>query len=149
VVNAYAAFFHQNLSLPSYSQERVAAPAAEPHAELFACIMGRLPSDGSLQYVSDAFQELKPTPFHYEASSALTVDEFHTPLSIGSLGVSATNADSDIELMLVDPTSPPDLVALWNARAFGNHVRPIPKPWDDYTLNSARHLIEKEYRDKW
>ena len=143
VTDVYDEYFNRTIGTNLATARQLASPFEGPCRALFASTMGSLPQSQALQHVAERFMELAPRRFNAELSSALSVDGLLHPLSIGALGIRVQISESFVaeELMLVDPESALDLIALWNARAFGYPVQPLPKPWDEFCIYNARKLI--------
>lgn len=66
-----------------------------------------------------------------------------TPLSatVAGLVVRPQRRFSEISVIVVDPTCPPDLLDLWNLRASGRPVVAIPVPWIDAVVPDLRERL--------
>jgi hypothetical protein len=80
-------------------------------------------------------------------------DAFLTPLRLGSHGLSARqiNGLDHIEVLLVDPLAPSDLLDLWNLRASGRVVVPVPLCWHKEILPELAHRLASraDLRSSW
>jgi hypothetical protein len=83
----------------------------------------------------------------------VTDKPFLTPLGLGMHGLSVRPADRQVraEVLLVDSRAPSDLLDLWNLRATGRTVIPIPLCWSkDLLPELGRRLAAlPDLKDQW
>jgi len=138
----YKSMYDREFKFVARHKHRVAIFEADPLASPFIeAAFGGFPSEGPLQPLAqayiNAFDPVRLTP---DAANwvKVTKEEFRLPLTFTMEGLKPDHTGWSMPtLFVVDPSSPLDLVDLWNIRQFHPQILPMSMAWGEA---SARPL---------
>ena len=138
----YKAMYEREFKFVSRHGRRVAHFESRPEQSPFIeAAFGAFPTDGPMKRLArdyaDAFDPVPLAPKAEDWMRAIR-DGFQFPLSFTMEGLKRDfHGWSEPTLVIVDPTSPLDLIDLWNMRQFHPRILPVSVSW----LRDARELL--------
>ena len=116
----------------------------------FEAVFGAFPTDGPMKRLArdydDAFDPVSLAPSIEDWMRAIR-DDFRSPLSFTVEGLKRDfHGWSEPTLLIVDPTSPLDLIDFWNMRQFHPQVLPVSVTWLRDVTDLLRELVKANHR---
>ena len=121
------------------------------HSAYMDATFGGFPEHKALTYVQQAYKDaFDPTILKHEPSAWLRlVKEYgRTPLifTLHGLEEQSTNSDWNPRIFVANPTSPLDLLDLWNLRLIHRDVLPVNSEWLSALRDYLRDFIARNHR---
>ena len=147
----YETMYHREFKFVSRHERRVAHFESPPDQSLFIeASFGAFPTDGPLRRLArDYADAFDPVPLAPNAENWMKAirDGFQFPLSFTMEGLKRDfHGLSEPTLVIVDPTSPLDLIDLWNMRQFHPQILPISVSWLHDASELLRDFVKANYR---
>ena len=121
------------------------------HSAYMDATFGGFPEHEALAYIQQAYKDaFAPTILKHEPSAWLRlVEEYgRTPLifTLHGLEERFTNSDWNPRIFVANPTSPLDLLDLWNLRLIHRDVLPVNSEWLSALRDYLRDFIARNHR---
>lgn len=140
-VELYDDVYRNELRYLGDKTPQLVVPSAEGvMAPFVSACFGKFP-DGKLSFVGHRFDRIGAVPRLVTAENfADTLFDSLTPLRLGATGLRVRRGPP-IWFLPIDPENVEDLTWLWNLRACGLRVFPIPRNWEGALLKEVKQMI--------
>jgi hypothetical protein len=151
IFHLYRDLYEREFKFVPRHERRVALMAAETeNAPFVECFMGGFPAAGPLARLAQAYRDaFDPVALAPTAESWMKVvkEGFLSPLLLTREGLKLdTSGWDEPTIFVADPTSPCDLIDLWNLHLFHSRVLPVNISWLKETGNFLGELLKANYR---
>ena len=120
------------------------------HDAYLEATFGGFPKHDALSYIRRAYQNaFEPTILKPDPSAWLQIvkERGHTPLTFTRHALTSRRySDGNITIFVANPTSPLDLLDLWNLRLMRGNVLPVNSAWLPNLKDYLRDLVDRNYR---
>jgi hypothetical protein len=151
IFHVYKDLYEREFKFVPRHERRVAQMAADTEdAPFVECFLGGFPGSGPLASLAKAYQDaFDPLPLAPTAENWIKVvkEGFLSPLQLTREGLKLDNSGWDEPTIFVaDPTSPCDLIDLWNIRLFRGRVLSVNISWVKEAKDFLIEFLKANYR---
>lgn len=150
IFGIYKDLYEREFKFVPRHERRVALMTGGADAAFAECVLGGFPADGHLSGLADAYKDaFDPVAMEATAENWIKVirEGFLSPLQLTREGLKLDSSGWDEPtIFVVDPTSPLDLIDLWNIRLFRGRVLPVNISWVKETKDFLIEFLKANYR---
>ncbi|WP_348262660.1 hypothetical protein P8935_23075 [Telmatobacter sp. DSM 110680] len=151
IFHLYEDLYEREFKFVSRHERRVALMTTETeNAPFVECFMGGFPDAGPLSGLAQAYQDaFEPVTLAPTAENWMKVvkEGFLFPLFLTQEGLKLDrNGWHEPTIFLADPTSPLDLIDLWNLHIFRSRVLPVNISWLKETGDFLNEILKANHR---